>query len=76
MISPDSSTAGHLDDPDSTMALLHAALPDVTGVTAAAFDDCDEEEDSEEEIFFGPKSNKELFGRNSKCVEFVVVRTK
>jgi hypothetical protein len=60
MINPDSLSATPHDDPDSTMALLHAALPDVTGV-AGTLDLSDDDSDEE--------SDKELSERSSKCVE-------
>ena len=53
-------------DPDSTIALLSEALPGIPGVTPKRVPNYPEDEDSEEEVFFGAKSDKENNGKNSK----------
>lgn len=50
------------EDPDSTLAWLRAPVPAVPNYPAS-------DDDSEEEVFFGPrKSHRELHGKNAKVV--------
>lgn len=49
-------------DPDSTLALLNGDLPSVPNQN---------EEDSEDEIFFGDRTDKELNGKGAKSVSWL-----